>query len=109
MRILLTSMFIALTLGPPVHAQEKGTDHTAHHPAAAGDLVEGEIRKVDAEAAKITIRHGEIKNLDMPAMTMVFNVKDKAMVEKLKVGDKVKFKAISEGDQYVVTELQLAQ
>ena len=72
-------------------------------------MVDGEVRKVDPQAAKITIRHGEIKNLDMPAMTMVFNVRDKAMVEKIKAGDKVKFKAALEGDQYIVTELQLAQ
>jgi Cu(I)/Ag(I) efflux system protein CusF len=109
MRILLTSILAALTVSAPVHGQDKGVDPAPHHPAAAGDLVDGEIRKVDAEAAKITIRHGEIKSLDMPAMTMAFTVKDKTMVEKVKVGDKVKFKAVSEGGQYVVTELQLAQ
>jgi Cu/Ag efflux protein CusF len=109
MRLLVAAMSVALALGAPVRAQDKGADHAAHHPAAAADLVEGEIRKVDVEAAKITIKHGEIKNLDMPAMTMVFNVKDKAMLEKVKVGDKVKFKAVTEEGRNFVTELQLAR
>jgi Cu/Ag efflux protein CusF len=54
-------------------------------------LVDGEVRKVDLSAKKITIKHGEIKNLDMPPMTMVFQVKDPAMLDKLKAGDKVQF------------------
>ena len=58
--------------------------------AASDNLVDGEIRKVDTEAKKITIKHGEIKNLDMPGMTMVFQVKVPAMLDKVKVGDKVK-------------------
>ena len=48
----------------------------------ATDMTDGEIRKVDKENGKLTIKHGEIKNLDMPAMTMVFQVKDKAALDK---------------------------
>ncbi len=59
----------------------------------ASDMIEGEIRKVDKEAAKLTIRHGEIKSLAMPPMTMVFRVQDAAMLEKVKAGDKVQFAA----------------
>jgi len=54
-------------------------------------LADGEVRKIDLGAKKITLRHGEIKSLDMPPMTMVFQVKDPAMLEKVKVGDKVQF------------------
>ena len=54
------------------------------------------MRKVDKDAAKITLKHGEIKSLEMPPMTMVFNVKDKAMLDQLKAGDKVRFKAVNE-------------
>jgi len=54
-------------------------------------MADGEVRKIDVSAKKITLKHGEIKNLDMPPMTMVFQVKDLAMLEKVKVGDKVQF------------------
>jgi len=54
-------------------------------------MVDGEVRKVDMGSKKITLKHGEIKNLDMPPMTMVFQVKDPAMLEKVKAGDKVQF------------------
>ncbi len=52
---------------------------------------DGEVRKIDLENKKITLKHGEIKNLDMPGMTMVFQVKDPAMLDTVKAGDKVKF------------------
>ena len=61
--------------------------------AFAQALSEGEVRKVDKAAGKITLKHGEIKNLDMPPMTMVFGVKDKALLDKVKKGDKVMFAA----------------
>ena len=51
-------------------------------------LIDGEVRKVDRDARKITLRHGEIKKLDMPAMSMVFRVKDADMLDKVKPGDK---------------------
>jgi Cu(I)/Ag(I) efflux system periplasmic protein CusF len=73
---------------------------------AAGPLAEGEIRKVDKNAKKITIKHGEIKSIDMPPMTMVFQVKDAALLEKVKAGDKVKFAAEKQGSAYVVTSIE---
>lgn len=57
----------------------------------AAEMTDGEVRKVSKDTNKITIKHGEIKNLDMPPMTMVFQVKDPALLEKVKVGDKVQF------------------
>ena len=74
--------------------------------AASKDMTDGEIRKVDAESKKITIKHGEIKNLDMPGMTMVFQVKDPAMLDKVKAGDKVRFTAEKSNGAIVVTDLQ---
>ncbi|WP_374667490.1 copper-binding protein [Ramlibacter sp.] len=73
---------------------------------AQADRAEAEVRKVDKSAGKITLKHGEIKNLDMPPMTMVFEVKDRAWLDKVKAGDKVTFTAAKEGGQYVVTSLQ---
>jgi Cu(I)/Ag(I) efflux system protein CusF len=60
---------------------------------AQAALTDGEVRKVDKATGKITLKHGEIKNLDMPPMTMVFGVQDKALLDKVKKGDKVRFAA----------------
>ncbi len=73
---------------------------------AALPLTEGEVRRIDKDAGKITIRHGEIKNLDMPPMTMVFQVKDPAMLDKVKAGDKVKFLAEKTGGTFTVTQIE---
>jgi Cu/Ag efflux protein CusF len=73
---------------------------------AAAEITEAEVRKVDKENKKITLKHGEIKNLEMPAMTMVFNVSDAALLDKVQAGDKVRFRAANEGGKFTVTELQ---
>ena len=72
----------------------------------APDLSDGEIRKVDKDAAKLTIRHGEIKNLSMPPMTMVFKVQDNAMLEKVKAGDKVQFAVAKVDGMLTVTAIE---
>lgn len=72
-------------------------------------MTDGEIRKIDKDAKKITIKHGEIKNLDMPGMTMVFQVKDPSLLDKVKAGDKVKFLAEKSGGAIVVTDIQLGK
>jgi len=69
-------------------------------------LSDGEIRKVDKDAKKITIKHGPMQNLDMPAMTMVFQVKDPAMLDSVKAGDKVKFRAEKIGSAFTVTKIE---
>lgn len=75
---------------------------------ASTDMAEGEIRKIDLDSKKITIKHGEIKNLDMPGMTMVFQVKDPALLANAKVGENIRFKAEKDGGALVVTEIQSA-
>ena len=72
------------------------------------DKVAGEVRKVDRDNLKITIKHGEIKSLDMPPMTMVFTVKDPAMLEAAKPGDKVRFGVAREDGKFVVTAIEAA-
>ena len=74
--------------------------------AATQHMSEGEIRKIDLAAKKITIKHGELKNLDMPAMTMVFQVKDPAMLDKVKAGDRVKFRADKVNGAFTVIEIE---
>jgi Cu(I)/Ag(I) efflux system periplasmic protein CusF len=104
-----------LAMGSAAFAQQPaGADHSAHHPAAAAapaaqaDLATGEVRRIDKAGGKITLRHGEIKSLDMPPMTMVFTVADPALLEKVQQGDKVRFQAVHEGGQYRVTALERA-
>ena len=87
--------------------------HAQSAPAASGAMqmsegamTDGEVRKVDKENKKITLKHGEIKNLEMPGMTMVFQVKDPAMLDMVKPGDKVMFKAEKANGALVVTEIQ---
>lgn len=77
--------------------------------AASDAMSEGEIRKVDKDAKKITIKHAELKNLDMPAMTMVFQVKDPSMLDQVKQGDKVSFVAAKVGGQFTVTQIDVKQ
>ena len=70
---------------------------------------EAEIRKIDLDNQKITLKHGDIKNLDMPAMTMVFAVKDPAMLAAVKAGDKVTFTAEKVGSTFTVMSLEKAK
>jgi Cu(I)/Ag(I) efflux system periplasmic protein CusF len=77
--------------------------------ALAADFADAEVRKVDKDNNKLTLKHGEIKNLDMPPMTMVFQVKDPAMLDKVKAGDKIRFTATQEAGKYTVTEIQPAR
>ena len=76
--------------------------------AAAMAKIDGEVQKVDKDAKKVTIKHGPITNLNMPGMTMVFQVKDPAMLDQVKTGDKVRFKAEKANGAIVVTEIQPA-
>jgi Cu/Ag efflux protein CusF len=66
---------------------------------------EGEVRKIDRAQAKITLSHGEIKSLDMPAMTMVYRARSPGLLDGLAVGDRVEFSAEKIDGQYVVTSI----
>ena len=72
---------------------------------ADSEMADGEVRKVDKENGKITIRHGELKNLNMPPMTMVFKVRDPALLDRVRPGDKVRFRAVEEGGTLVITDM----
>lgn len=110
MRIALlgAALFTAFTIPLPAdatnHVAASVGSHAEHH-----TLTEGEVRKVDKEAKKLTIRHGPIQNLDMPAMTMVFQVQDPNVLDAVKAGDKVKFSADKIGGAYTVTRIEAAK
>ena len=75
----------------------------------AQSMTDGEVKKVHLEARKVTIKHGEIKHLEMPSMTMVFTAKDKLLLTSIKPGEKIKFMVISEGGKMIVTDIQPAE
>jgi Cu/Ag efflux protein CusF len=79
--------------------------------AASAQSSDGEVRKIDESAGKITLKHGPIKALDMTdeSMTMVFRVQDPAMLKQVKVGDKVKFDADRVNGQITITKMQKAR
>ena len=76
---------------------------------AALPMAEAEVRKVDIDAKKITLKHGEIKNLDMPPMTMVFQAKDPSVLANFKAGDKVQFTAEKINGAYTVMTIEPAK
>ena len=98
MRRLISSaaaLFVFFTASLPIVA------------TAQSSLIVGTVTKVDAAANKITLRHGPIKKLDMDeGMTMVFAVRDPAMLKQVKAGDKVKFDADRVNGQLTVTKLR---
>lgn len=107
----------SLLIGSAAFAADQGAVHSGHHAASAAQpsaaasaaLTDGEVRRIDAANKKVTIKHAEIKSIAMPAMTMVFQVRDPAVLDKLKVGDKVRFAVERANGSLVVTQLQPAQ
>lgn len=108
-KTLIAALVIALLAPLGALADDAHHKPASASSAAADDLTDGEVRKIDLEAGKVTLKHADIKSLDMPAMTMVFVVKDKAKLESLKPGDKVRFKAVDDGGRLTLTAIELAK
>lgn len=113
---LLVSLAFAASAPFAISAYAQAMDHSKmggmNMPGMKMDAVpmtEGEVRKIDKEAKKITLKHGDIKNLDMPGMTMVFQVKETALLDKVKAGDKVMFTAEKADGAIVVTAIEAAK
>lgn len=113
-RLLIT----ALLFGGHSAAVLAQGDHGDHHSASqeatgasstSAAMTDGEVRKIDKSTNKITLKHGELKNLGMPPMTMVFQVKDPAMLEQVNVGDKVRFSADRVNGAITVTAIESAR
>ena len=105
---ILAISALALGIAMPVSSFAQATmDQGKMNMSQASDsMTDGEVKKIDADNGKVTLKHGDIKNLDMPGMTMVFTVRDKGQLAKLKPGDKVQFVVIQEGGKMVVTDIQ---
>lgn len=103
-RNLIVAAFLALPgafVAPPVLAQASK--------AAAAEPAEGVITKIDKAAGKATIKHGELKSVGMGAMTMAFKFQDPAALDRVAVGDRVKFQVKEIGGDYVVTSIEKAK
>ena len=110
MKHAIGAVLAALAIAAPAafaHGDHKAKagDSATH---AQGAMSEGEVRKVDKSQGRVTLKHGEIKNLDMPPMTMVFRVKDAAFLDKVKEGDKIKFSAEKVEGNFTITQIEAA-
>jgi Cu(I)/Ag(I) efflux system periplasmic protein CusF len=90
-------------------AQSDAVVLATNHVPSSTSMADGEVRKVDKEQGKVTLKHGPIANLDMPGMTMVFRVADPRMLEAIKEGDKVKFAAEKVNGAYTVIAMEVAK
>ncbi len=125
-RALCLALCLALGLAPVSNALAQHTGH-GHHghskpappatdpstraeaPSAGAqepEWVDGEIRRLDREQGRVTLRHGDIRSLDMPPMTMVFQVSDTRLIDSLAPGDTVRFRVVAEGTRYRITALE---
>ena len=114
MKSTFNTTIAVLALGTTLAAPALAQDHAGHHaaPAAATStdaaMTAGEVTRVDARTGKLTIRHEDIKNLGMPAMTMVFELSDAAKAVPIKAGDKVLFQVESKEGALVIARIQTA-
>lgn len=103
------AIFAFFASGAPAHAQSNTADQVAAASAPASAMSEGEVRKIDQDQGKVTLKHGPIANLEMPGMTMVFKVADPKMLDSLKPGDKVRFAADRVNGAITVTAMEAAK
>ena len=108
-RFLTTTALAMATLAPLTGFAQAPQEQGKMGMTTAPSMTDGEVRKIDKAAGKLTIKHGEIKHMDMPGMTMVFVAKDKAILDTLKVGDKIRFMVINESGKMVVTDIEPAK
>lgn len=110
---MIKTAFIASALAALATMGAPAISQTAMNGKASGDIdsesSDAEVRKIDKVQGKITLKHGPIKSLDMPGMTMVFSVKEKVLLDTVKPGDKVKFRAIDENGKLTVVEMVLTK
>jgi Cu/Ag efflux protein CusF len=107
MKAVLLTVLMLLSVVAQVRAQA-GASLPAT-PVAEMSLTEGEVRRIDKEAGKLTLKHGQIDHLGMPPMTMVFRAADPKMLDGLAEGDKVRFAAERVGGAITVTHLEAVQ
>ena len=73
--------------------------------AAPSAPVQAEVRKIDAAAGKITLKHGAIPELELPAMTLVYIVQNPAQLANIQPGDTIRFSADKVNGQYTAVSI----
>jgi Cu(I)/Ag(I) efflux system periplasmic protein CusF len=109
MKHFLAAALAAMTLAVPAFAQSTHNHAAPAANAVSGTLYDGEVKRVSKDTKRVTLAHGPLTGLDMPAMTMAFPVKDAALLDKLKPGDKVRFALEKSGEDMVVTRIEPAR
>lgn len=108
---LTFALFAVLGSTPPVVSAQH--EHAEHHDVESlpteTKLTEGSIKKIDKLGGKLTIAHGPIEDIGMPAMTMVFRVSEPSALEQVKVGDRIRFAVEKVGDSLMITTIEQAQ
>lgn len=108
----LACVLLAAFLAVPAFAQMKGTDmkdmdmKSEKKGASKTHKASGTVTKLDRQKSTVTISHGPVQSMQWPAMTMTFKAKDKAMLDKVKPGEKVDFEFIQQGKDYVLTSVR---
>lgn len=105
----IAAIMLSLSIPLSAFAVEAHHQPVANAKAVDARLTDGEVRKVDKETGKVTIKHGPLENLGMPAMTMVFRVKDPGLMDQVKAGDKVRFRAEQINGAYTVMQIEPAK
>jgi Cu(I)/Ag(I) efflux system periplasmic protein CusF len=108
-RNIFAAIILAALLPSTVLAVEAHHQPGATNAASSAQLADGEILKVAKETKKITIRHGPIPSLDMPPMTMTYQVKDPALLRQVKAGDKIRFLADKIDGAYTIIRVEPAK
>lgn len=96
----------ALAFNAIAFAQSNAPAEAQPQASVADEWTKAEIRKIEKETGKVTLKHGEIKNLGMPPMAMTFEAKDPKVLDSFKVGDKVQFRANYENGKYVLRDIE---
>lgn len=113
--LFVTAGLALATADASARMQAQMHDHDQHgamataSPNDPNSLSEGGIQKVDKDTGKLTIKHGPLNNLGMPAMTMAFKVQDPAVLDQVKVGDQVRFRVERANGSLVITKLEAAK
>ena len=104
---LLVTLAVAMTpLAGALAQAAASVAASASKAAIPVAFTNAQVRKVDKEGKKVVLKHEEIVNLGMPPMAMVFEVRDASVLEQLKAGDKIRFKAIWEAGKYLAVDIE---
>lgn len=103
----LATLATLATLPAQAAGDHAGHNMAGHGPSGKMALVDGTVKKVDKAGGKVTLAHGPLTNLDMPAMTMAFKVKEAGWLAQLKPGQKIRFMADNVGGAMMVTHIEM--